>query len=120
MYDSNVTILYGDWLKVGHVRVVLFELTDKQVENNVGDDDVEGAEVDERSPIVATVRLPVVAAASAERRRHLANQNTTNQSKSFFIITGLREIGLHVGSNQNYCTVAKVRTVEIWKVAKNI
>lgn len=43
-------------------------LTDKQVKHDVGDDDVEGAEVDERSYEVAAVRLPVVVGRSAVRR----------------------------------------------------
>lgn len=44
--------------------------TDEQVEHDVGDDDVEGAEVGERGGEVAAVGLPVVVGGRAVRRRH--------------------------------------------------
>lgn len=43
-------------------------LTDKQVQDYVGDDDVEGAEEDEGASEVATVCLPIVFAEFAVRR----------------------------------------------------
>lgn len=43
--------------------------TDEQVEDDVGDDDVEGAEEDEGGREVSAVRLPVVGARRAERRQ---------------------------------------------------
>ena len=47
-------------------------LTDKEVEHNVGDDDVEGAEEDEGAGEVAAVSLPVVLARGAVGRHQHA------------------------------------------------
>lgn len=51
--------------------------TYEQVEHDVGDDDVEGAEVDQRSSVVPTVRLPVpVFVRGTERSLNLQTGNT--------------------------------------------
>lgn len=55
------------------------ERTHEQVEHDVGDDDVEGAEVNEGASIVAAVRLPVaMLVRRAERRLHLGTQSSTH------------------------------------------
>lgn len=52
------------------------KLTNEQVQHDVGDDDVERAEVDEGAGVVATIRLPVaVLVWCAERRLYLQNQS---------------------------------------------
>lgn len=51
------------------------ERTNKQVQHDVGDDDVEGAEVDKGAGIVATVCLPVAMLVwCAEWRLYLHNE----------------------------------------------
>lgn len=53
------------------------ERTNEQVQHDVGDDDVERAEVDKGAGVVATVRLPVaVLVWGAERSLYLRNQSS--------------------------------------------
>lgn len=53
------------------------ERTNEQVQHDVGDDDVERAEVNKGAGVVATVRLPVaVLVWCAERRLYLQNQSS--------------------------------------------
>lgn len=62
-------------------------LTHKQVEHDVSDDDIKGAEVDEGAGVIAAVRLPVTMFVwGAERRLHLGitadkQTNTTHGAK---------------------------------------
>lgn len=46
--------------------------TDKEVENDVRDDNVEGAEKDHGSREIAAIRFPVICARCAKRRQHHA------------------------------------------------
>ena len=58
-----------------HSFKVNASLTNKEIEDDVGDYDIEGAEVDERGGRVAAVRLPVVIPLSAERFPDLLQTN---------------------------------------------
>lgn len=59
-------------------------LTHEQVEHDVSDDDIKGAEVDEGAGVIAAVRLPITMFVwGAERRLHLGSHgdkqtNTTH------------------------------------------
>lgn len=46
--------------------------TDKKVEHDVSDDNVEGAEKDHRGCEIAAIRFPIISARCAKRRQHHA------------------------------------------------
>ena len=74
----NGCVLNFGVTSIGIQCIISGAQTDKQVEDNVGNDDVECAEVDQRRSVVAAVRLPVVTTSRTERRRHLVMYNDNN------------------------------------------
>lgn len=59
------------------------ERTNEQIQHDVGDDDVEGAEVDKGTGVVATVCLPVAMLVwRAEWRLYLHNESSTHTQQS--------------------------------------